>query len=233
MNADTGIDSAELDKELDGELVSFKQGTRRYIEGHVVISQANRIFGYDRWGYGIEDLQPLTLETIDKETKETKLRTAYRATVTVRVTNALPRTDIGFCEVSDETVNGHDTAIKGAVTDAMKRAFRTFGNQFGNSLYDRSWQPNSQTRQNGQHAARPQNGTRIASQQQLQYIENLGKKLYNEEWIASARDMAAAQWASDGAAETLADLTPAQASKLIDLLKNQTPAQTAVNGQNA
>ena len=226
MNEDRRIDAAELDKELDAALVSFKQGTRRYIEGHVAINQANRLFGYDGWGYGIEDLQTRTLETIDKETRQTKQRTAYTATVTVRVRNAPPRTDVGFCEVNDETVNGHDTAIKGAVTDAMKRALRTFGSQFGNSLYDRNWKPNGPPRHNGQHA---HNGSRTASRQQLQYIERLGTNLYHEEWIASARDVAAAQWASDGAAETLADLTPAQASKLIDLMKNQKPA-AAVNG---
>ena len=47
MNEDRRIDAAELDKELDAALVSFKQGTRRYIEGHVAINQANRLFGYD------------------------------------------------------------------------------------------------------------------------------------------------------------------------------------------
>ncbi len=32
-------------------------------------------------------------------------------------------------------VEAHEHAEKGAVTDALKRALRTFGNQFGNSLY--------------------------------------------------------------------------------------------------
>ena len=31
----------------------------------------------------------------------------------------------------------HDTAIKAAVTDAMKRALRQFGDQFANALYQR------------------------------------------------------------------------------------------------
>ena len=42
---------------------------------------------------------------------------------------------MGFQPVSDETAEGHETAFKGAVTDALKRALRTFGPQFGNSLY--------------------------------------------------------------------------------------------------
>ena len=60
---------------------------------------------------------------------------AYSAPVRVTVAGALPRTDIGFHPVAEDTVEGHDTATKGAVTDGMKRAFRTFGVQFGNGFY--------------------------------------------------------------------------------------------------
>ncbi len=36
-----------------------------------------------------------------------------------------------------DTPEAHEAAYKGAVTDAMKRALRHFGDQFGNRLYDR------------------------------------------------------------------------------------------------
>ena len=36
--------------------------------------------------------------------------------------------------MAEETVEGHDTAYKGAVTDALKRGLRSFGDEFGNSL---------------------------------------------------------------------------------------------------
>ena len=45
------------------------------------------------------------------------------------------RTDVGFHAVAEETAEGHETAFKGAVTDALKRALRGYGDQFGNSLY--------------------------------------------------------------------------------------------------
>ena len=32
---------------------------------------------------------------------------------------------------------GRDLCVKQAVTDALKRSFRTFGSRFGNSLYDK------------------------------------------------------------------------------------------------
>ena len=53
----------------------------------------------------------------------------------VTVAGALPRTDLGTHPVAEDTVDGHDTAMKGAVTDGMKRAFRGFGVQFGNGFY--------------------------------------------------------------------------------------------------
>ena len=42
---------------------------------------------------------------------------------------------MGFHAVVEETAEGHDTALKGAVTDGLKRALRSFGDQFGNALY--------------------------------------------------------------------------------------------------
>ena len=59
----------------------------------------------------------------------------YSAPVRVTVAGALPRTDVGVHPVVEDNFDGHDTAIKGAVTDGLKRAFRSFGAQFGNGFY--------------------------------------------------------------------------------------------------
>ena len=53
----------------------------------------------------------------------------------VTVPGSSPRTDVGFHAVTEETVEGHETAFKGCVTDALKRALRGYGEQFGNGLY--------------------------------------------------------------------------------------------------
>ena len=74
-------------------------------------------------------------DTVDPQTGEVKTASVYMAPVRVTVAGALPRTDLGFHAVTDETPDGHDTASKGAVTDGMKRAFRGFGVQFGNAFY--------------------------------------------------------------------------------------------------
>ena len=60
---------------------------------------------------------------------------AYSAPVRVTVPGAPPRTDVGFHVVAEETGDGHETAFKGCVTDGLKRALRSFGEQLGNSLY--------------------------------------------------------------------------------------------------
>ena len=75
------------------------------------------------------------LDQVDQKTGEVKRIRAYSATVRVNVPGAPSRTDVGFQAVTDETADGHETAFKGAVTDRLKRALRTFGTQFGNALY--------------------------------------------------------------------------------------------------
>ena len=129
-----------LGQPLDPALVSQRKGRAGrkfdYLEGHVVIEQANRIFGHGGWGTElIGDVTLRRIETVDTQTGEVKVTSAYSAPVRVTVAGALPRTDIGFHAVAEDNAEGHDTAIKGAVTDGMKRALRTFGVQFGNGLY--------------------------------------------------------------------------------------------------
>ena len=132
--------SQALGQPLDPALASQRKGrggrSFDYLEGHAVIDQANLIFGYGGWGYELAgDVTLRQVETVDTQTGEVKVSLGYSAPVRVTVAGALPRTDIGVHPVAEDTLDGHDTAIKGAVTDGMKRAFRSFGVQFGNGFY--------------------------------------------------------------------------------------------------
>ena len=130
-----------LGQPLDPGLVSQRKGragrTYDYLEGHAVIDQANRIFGFGGWGYELAgDVTLREIEHVDTKTGEViSAPRFYSAPVRVAVPGALPRTDIGFNAVAEDNADGHETAIKGAVTDGMKRALRSFGVQFGNGFY--------------------------------------------------------------------------------------------------
>ena len=122
-----------LDQPLAPALVSQRKGPGGkmldYIEGYSAIDQANRIFGYDGWSYYVDSYGQVT--TADGY--------FYEARVTIHALGCV-RQDLGFCEIQRDrdglwTVDAFDMAMKGAVTDAVKRALRTFGAQFGNSLY--------------------------------------------------------------------------------------------------
>ena len=132
--------SQTLGQPIDPALVSQRKGRGGrvfdYLEGHAVIAQANDIFGYGGWGYElVGDVTLRRIETVDPQTGEVTVSQGYSAPVRVTVAGALPRTDLGVHPVAEDTVDGHDTAMKGAVTDGMKRAFRSFGVQFGNGFY--------------------------------------------------------------------------------------------------
>ena len=129
-----------LGQPLDPALVSQRKGrggkSYDYLEGHAVIDQANRIFGFGGWGYELAgDVTLRRIEMVDAKTGEVAVAHAYSAPVRVTVAGALPRTDIGVHPVAEDNIDGHDTAIKGSVTDGLKRAFRGFGVQFGNGFY--------------------------------------------------------------------------------------------------
>ena len=130
----------ELDIPIDAALVSQRKGrggkTFSYIEGHTAIDEANRVFGYGGWGYELAGEVTLReIDNVDPKTGEIRRIQAYTAPVRVTVVGAPPRLDIGFHAVVEDNAEGHETASKGAVTDGVKRALRSFGVRFGNGLY--------------------------------------------------------------------------------------------------
>ena len=173
-----------LGQPLEPQLVSQRKGrggkSFDYLEGHLVIAQANRIFGYGGWGYElVGDVTLRRIETVNPQTGEVKVEQGYSAPVRVSVAGALPRTDIGVHPVAEDTFDGHDTAIKAAVTDGMKRAFRSFGVQFGNAFYGdqpqvgNSPQPQRVPAQASGNSGQAQGRGRSESQ-----IEKLRKRLF-------------------------------------------------------
>jgi DNA repair and recombination protein RAD52 len=107
-----------------------------FIEGFRAIDQANRLFGFGNWGG--EVVGDIRYQQLHLGADPHEAIGMYWATVRVSVAGCEPRSDVGCGFASEATVEAHDTAIKAAVTDALKRALRQWGPQFGNSLYDRA-----------------------------------------------------------------------------------------------
>lgn len=131
----------KLNKPLDRDRIKHRQGgggmQLAYIPGHDAIDRANALFGFGSWGYDILNVELVSVPGEDGSV----VGGYYAARVRLTVQDCVPITEEGVCPIQSgrnprAIIDAHDMARKGAVTDAMKRALRCFGDQFGNSLYD-------------------------------------------------------------------------------------------------
>ena len=116
-----------------------------YLEGWVAIREANRIFGFDGWQRETIELRCVSesQRPIGRDQKP-GWRVTYIARVRIRLgrqANGAPslvREGSGAGHGIDVDLGlAHESALKEAETDAMKRALMTFGNPFGLALYDK------------------------------------------------------------------------------------------------
>jgi DNA repair and recombination protein RAD52 len=142
--------------------------TLSYIEGFDVIETANKVFGFGNWDYAISKLEQVSQEQNQNQNNIV----CYKAVVKLSIKDenhnkSISREDVGFgTGVAKTLADAHEGAAKESVTDALKRALRSFGNQFGNSLYDKS-----RTHQNSPHIQDTQN-TNYPPQNQMQNQNN-------------------------------------------------------------
>ena len=131
----------ELQEPLSSQAVKTRSQSGRnlsYIEGWYAISEANRIFGFDSWDQEIVELKCVS-ERERKIGRDQKAGwgVSYVASIRINV-NGIKREGVGAGHGIDvDPGQAHESAIKEAATDAMKRALMTFGNQFGIALYDK------------------------------------------------------------------------------------------------
>ena len=105
-----------------------------YLEGWHVINELNRVFGFDGWSYTID----LSRDALERVEGKDQWAAAYTCICTLTV-GEVTRQDVGFGSGFAKGVgDAIEGATKEAVTDALKRAARTFGNVFGLALYDKS-----------------------------------------------------------------------------------------------
>jgi len=114
-----------------------------YLEGWQVIAEANRIFGFDGW-----QRQTIAQHCVSERERpigrDQKPGWGVTYTAQVRITvrclglEPVIREGSGAGHGIDSDLGqAHESALKEAETDAMKRALMTFGNPFGLALYDK------------------------------------------------------------------------------------------------
>jgi len=159
--------------------------TLSYLEGFDLIETANKIFGYGNWSYTITSLDQVSQETNSNQ----NIVICYKALILLTVYNAdhskhISKEDVGFgTGIAKMLADAHEGGAKEAVTDAIKRAMRSFGNQFGNSLYDKSRNHQTQAQMTHQptmqHQAPTQNQT-TRSPYEFTSLTNLGLQVLEQ-----------------------------------------------------
>jgi hypothetical protein len=174
---------AALAAPLNRALVSSREQGRSqvsYLQSWVVINEANRIFGFDGW-----QRQTIAVRCVAQSERligakgtNREQKPGWGVTYTARVRiivlagGLLPliREGSGAGHGIDTDLGlAHESALKEAETDAMKRALMTFGNPFGLALYDKSQRQvsgNGQVQSQGQWQGQAPSQARSAPQGQ-------------------------------------------------------------------
>lgn len=132
-----------LFRPLNGTRVATRDGMS-YLEAWDVIAHLTRIFGPLNWDKAVLDTTMIYDDFVTWERSGQKKQgwdVAYRATVrlTVRSGEVVKVSEdcaTGQAQHQPSRGDAHDLALKSAVSDALKRAAKDLGNQFGLSLYD-------------------------------------------------------------------------------------------------
>jgi hypothetical protein len=137
------------------------RGKVAYVEGWFAVAEANRIFGFDGWQRQTIAVRCVAQaeRSIGRDQKPgwgVTYTARVRVTVTAGGLAPLVREGSGAGHGIDVDLGqAHESALKEAETDAMKRALMTFGNPFGLALYDKAQRQVSSAAGQGDGAQRP------------------------------------------------------------------------------
>lgn len=125
-----------------------EQGGRKvsYIEGYHAENEANRIFGFHAWDRETVDIRMVAEKSrkigkgqYEKDGWGVSYIAKVRITVITPDGHQVIREGVGAGHGIDADLGqAHESAVKEAETDAEKRALKTFGNPFGQALYDKT-----------------------------------------------------------------------------------------------
>lgn len=123
------IDPAMISKRKKGSI------ELSYVDGSYVIGRLCEILGPTGWSFSLDTLQKVEE---DKNTKGLHV-VGYTCIGTVTLPDGTAKQDVGFGQGIDRSLGGaHESAVKEAATDCLKRCARMLGWHMGLALYDKS-----------------------------------------------------------------------------------------------
>ncbi|WP_122893467.1 Rad52/Rad22 family DNA repair protein [Arcobacter peruensis] len=152
-----------------------------YLEGFDLIETANKVFNFN-WSYSVTKLEQVSQETNQNQ----NIVICYKAIVKILIydeshSRNVYKEDVGFgTGIAKTLADAHENGAKEAVTDSLKRCLRSLGNQFGNSLYDKSKNHQNNTPNQSQNSNQdtrsptPQNQQSSFNQYEYQSLFNIG-----------------------------------------------------------
>lgn len=133
---------ARLNQRLGPEYIAQRPGgggagKLHYLEGWKAIDLANDVFGFNGWSTTVRSL---TTDFMDVS-PDGRVNCGVTAIVRVSLRDGTFHEDVGYghCENIKGKAPALEKAKKEAVTDALKRALRTFGRLVGNCVYDKKY----------------------------------------------------------------------------------------------
>ncbi|KAJ1949381.1 DNA repair protein rad52 [Linderina macrospora] len=134
-----------LGKKLGPEHISTRRGAGNtklsYVEGWRVISIANEVFGFNGWN---TKMLNMTVDFMDINPENGHYSIGVSCTMRVTLKDGTSKEDIGYGMIENvkSKAMAFEKVKKEAVTDALKRAMRQFGNVLGNCVYDKDYLKN-------------------------------------------------------------------------------------------
>lgn len=128
-----------LDQPIEADQIQFRpsaQGSVAYVEGWKALSLANEVFGFNGWS---SEILYWGVDFVDCEDGRVSL--GISCMVRIHLRDGTFHDDIGYGSAENQRSKAaaYEKARKEAVTDAMKRALRVFGNRLGNCAYDKAF----------------------------------------------------------------------------------------------
>lgn len=209
-----------LGEPLDRSRVLQREGAGKktfdYLAGHDVIRTANRIFGFGWWGTTIIEQERIGSVQVFRDTRDGKQPgrlVGYRTVVRLTVAGCQPVDGSGYGdgqEYGDSAeIKASELALKESETDALKRAFVKFGDQFGLELYEKEKEAKARAereeRDNDPIVKAAQGGLRIpeSSPEAAELLRGIGVET---EWLTEATRAQYGKPGADLAGEEKRDL---------------------------